>query len=49
MISLERCKDVLNKKKDKYTNEEVKEIRDFLCLLAGIQYEVEKSNKNSTI
>lgn len=49
MISLEKCKDVLNKKKDKYTNEEVKEIRDFLYLLAGIQYEVEKSNKNSTI
>lgn len=47
MISLEKCKDVLNKKKDKYKNEEVKEIRDFLYLLAGIQYEVEKRGINN--
>lgn len=47
MISLEKCKDVLNTKKDKYTNEEVKEIRDFLYLLAGIQRRVEKGGINN--
>lgn len=42
MVSIERCKEILNGKGHKYTNEEIKEIRDFLYLLAAIQLEREK-------
>lgn len=42
MVSLERCKEVLNRNNNKYTNEEIKEIREFLYQLANIQLEREK-------
>lgn len=42
MVSLERCKEVLNRNNHKYTNEEIKEIREFLYQLANIQLEKEK-------
>lgn len=42
MISIEHCKKILNKGKRKYTDEEVKQIREFLFLLAELQLENEK-------
>lgn len=42
MVSLERCKEVLNRNSHKYSSEELKEIREFLYLLATIQLEREK-------
>lgn len=36
MLSIEKCKEVLNKKKHNYTTEEVKLIRETLYQLAGI-------------
>lgn len=41
MISIEECKKILNKGKRKYTNEEVKQIREFLFFLAELQLEQE--------
>ena len=42
MLSLELCKAILNKEKQKYTNEEVRELRDFLYFLAELQLENNK-------
>ena len=42
MISLERCREILNKQDHKYSIEDIKEIRDYLYLLANIQTEKEK-------
>jgi hypothetical protein len=42
MITLERCKEILNKGKTKYDNEEIKLIREYLYLLAELQVEKEK-------
>lgn len=42
MISLERCREILNAEDHKLSNEEIKEIRDYLYLLANIQLEKEK-------
>lgn len=39
VLTLEQCKQTLNKGTKKYTNEEVKAIRDYLYLLAGIELE----------
>lgn len=39
MLSIEYCKKILNKGKRKYTDEEVKQIREFLFLLAELQLE----------
>lgn len=39
MLTLEQCKQTLNKGMKKYNNEEVKAIRDYLYLLAGIELE----------
>jgi hypothetical protein len=36
MISLEHCRKILNKTKSKYTDEEVKKIREFLYRMAQI-------------
>lgn len=44
MVSIERCKEILNSKSRNYTNEEIKEIRDFFYLLAIIQLEIETNN-----
>lgn len=37
MLNLERCKDILNKGIKKFTNDEIKEIRDYLYLIADIE------------
>jgi len=42
MLTLEMCTKILNKGKRKYTNYEVKQIRDYLYFLAGLQIELEK-------
>jgi predicted nucleic acid-binding Zn ribbon protein len=42
MITLEKCKEILNKGKRKYDNEEIKLIREYLYLLAELQMENEK-------
>jgi hypothetical protein len=39
-ISLNRCKSVLESDGSKYTNEEVLEIREFLYMLAELDYQV---------
>lgn len=39
VLTLEQCKQTLNKGTKKYNNEEVKAIRDYLYLLAGIELE----------
>ena len=39
MLTLEKCKNILNKGKRKYTNVEVIQIREYLYLLAELQME----------
>lgn len=45
MLSIERCKEILNKGIRKFTNDEIKEIRDYLYLIAEIDT-VQSSKKN---
>ena len=40
MLSIEECKKTLNKDGIIYTDEEVKEIREFLYILAEIDYKI---------
>jgi hypothetical protein len=40
MLSIEECKKTLNKDGILYTDEEVKEIREFLYILAEIDYKI---------
>lgn len=42
MISLEKCNEVLNKSEQKYTQEQIKVIRDTLYQIAEIVYESKK-------
>lgn len=42
MIPLEQCATILNKCKEKYDNEQVKIVRQYLYLLAELQIENEK-------
>jgi len=44
MLSLEICKQVLNNGKRKHTEEEVRQIRELLYMLAELQLENEKEN-----
>ena len=44
MLSLEKCKKILNNGKRKYTDEEVKQIREYLYLLAEFQIENEQKD-----
>ena len=37
MLNLEKCKDILNKGIRNFTNDEIKEIRDDLDLIADIE------------
>ena len=43
MLTLETCAKLLNNEKKKYSNEEVKQIREYLYLLAQLQIENENS------
>ena len=41
VITIERCTKILNSGKKKYNNDEVKQIREYLYLIAHIQIEAE--------
>ena len=40
MLSIERCKQILNSQSRQYSNDEIKIIRDFLYSLANIEYQL---------
>ena len=42
MLSIESCKEILNKNNYKLSNEDIKQVREFLYLLAEIQINAEK-------
>ena len=46
MITLERCKQILNSKETKFSNEQVKMIREYLYLLAALEIETNKLKKS---
>ena len=48
-ISLSRCKSVLESDGSKYTDEEVLQIRDFLYMLAELDYKVYLKQKQREI
>jgi hypothetical protein len=48
MLSIDECKKILNKKEQKYTTEQIKEIRLTLYKLADIVY-TEKNNQNEQL
>ncbi len=45
MINEKECTQILNSGEEKFTNEEVKMIRDFLISLATIEYDQYKQEK----
>ena len=45
MLSLEVCKKILNSGKTKYKDEEVKQLRDYLYMIAELQLESENENE----
>lgn len=46
MLTLETCKKVLNNGEKKYSNDDVKQIREYLYLLAHLQIESENGLVN---
>ena len=48
MLSIEKCKKVLNKKGEKYTTEQTKEIRKILYVISEIIYD-EKDIKDEKV
>ena len=46
MLTLETCTKILNNGKKKYSNEEVKQIREYLYLMAQLQIESENELSN---
>lgn len=44
MITLERCKQILNKGNEKFDDEKIKQIREYLYLFAELQIETETNN-----
>ena len=47
MLSISKCKEILNKTKDKYisyTDEQIKSIRDLLYQFANYQFLIEENN-----
>lgn len=49
MLSLEVCKSIVNEGKRKYTNGEIKEIREFLYHLGSLQVEQEENENNNEL
>lgn len=47
MLPLDTCAKILNNKKKKYSSEEVKQIREYLYLLAQLQLECENNLSNT--
>ena len=45
MITLEKCKQILNQEYVKFNNEEIKLLREYLYLLAELQIESEEEHK----
>lgn len=45
MLSLNYCRSVLNKGERKYDDQEIKSIRDFLYIVAGIEMENNETNE----
>ena len=45
MIPLKLCKEILNKGSQKYSDEEIELIRDFLYQMGMIQIEIENNEK----
>ena len=48
MISIEKCKAELKHSNQKYTEEEIKQIRELLYQIATIEYENFKSEQHET-
>jgi hypothetical protein len=46
VLNLETCKKILNNGKKKYTDEEVKQLRDYLYEKAELQLENENENES---
>jgi len=46
VLNLETCKKVLNNGKKKYTDEEVKQLREYLYMIAELQLENESKNQS---
>ena len=46
MLTVETCTKILNNGKRKYSNEEVKQIREYLYLMAQLQIESENGLNN---
>ena len=46
MLTLETCTKLLNNGKNKYSNDEVKQIREYLYLMAQLQIESENGLNN---
>jgi hypothetical protein len=46
VLNLETCKKVLNTGKKKYTDENVKQLREYLYMIAELQLENENENKS---
>ena len=47
MIALDKCEKILNKGEKKYNQDEIKQIRDYLYLMASLQMETENNNTKS--
>ena len=45
MLNLEKCKEILNKGIRNFTNDEIKEIRDYLYLIADIELSLVNAKK----
>jgi hypothetical protein len=48
VLNLDICKKVLNNGKKKYTNEEVKQLKEYLYMIAELQLENENENENES-
>ncbi len=49
MLSIKHCKEVLNRSGMKLTDEEVKQVRDYLYTLAEIQIEAQQQLKEEAL
>ena len=49
MLTIELCSKILNQGEKAYTNEEVKQIRQYLYLLASLQVEADKIQETEQI
>lgn len=45
MLSIERCKEILKTNNLNLSNEKIKQVRDYLYFLAGLQLEADNNNE----